>query len=181
MRTLGIDPSLTCTGWAVVEDGKVIESGTIKVPTRRNKQLICFRSRSFDIAEQILDTISSFHYGWEPFKKYKSETGNHFDFVAVETPYLGKSMQGYGKLSFLQGAITCHLSRYFSIELLAGRLKWYSPSEVKQAVTSNGNASKEQVLKMVQLQSGYKGKQFDESDAIAVALTCEREIQSQRS
>ena len=48
----------------------------------------------------------------------------------------------------------------------------YSPSRIKQAITGNGNASKEQVANM--LNSLYKidltSVHLDETDAIAVAV-----------
>jgi crossover junction endodeoxyribonuclease RuvC len=48
----------------------------------------------------------------------------------------------------------------------------YSPKKVKQSVTGNGNASKEQVLKMLQTMLHFKEdpKYFDASDALAVAV-----------
>ena len=48
----------------------------------------------------------------------------------------------------------------------------YSPKKIKQSITGNGNASKEQVLKMLQRLLNFKGdpKFFDASDALAVAV-----------
>ena len=48
----------------------------------------------------------------------------------------------------------------------------YSPKKVKQSVTGNGNADKEQVWKMLQqlLAIKEKPKYFDATDALAVAL-----------
>ena len=48
----------------------------------------------------------------------------------------------------------------------------YSPKKVKQSVTGNGNADKEQVMKMLQTILSFKGnpKQLDATDAVAVAL-----------
>jgi crossover junction endodeoxyribonuclease RuvC len=48
----------------------------------------------------------------------------------------------------------------------------YSPKKVKQAVTGNGNASKEQVMKMLQMLLHFKDnpKQYDATDALAVAF-----------
>ena len=48
----------------------------------------------------------------------------------------------------------------------------YSPKKVKQSVTGNGNASKEQVSKMLQRLLNFKDdpKYFDASDALAVAV-----------
>lgn len=48
----------------------------------------------------------------------------------------------------------------------------YAPKKVKQSVTGNGNASKEQVAKMLMQIFNLKEipKLFDASDALAVAL-----------
>ena len=48
----------------------------------------------------------------------------------------------------------------------------YSPKKVKQSVTGNGNASKEQVMKMLQALLSFKEnpKQYDATDALAVAM-----------
>ena len=48
----------------------------------------------------------------------------------------------------------------------------YSPKKVKQGVTGNGNASKEQVMKMLQtiLQFKDSPKHYDATDAVGVAV-----------
>jgi crossover junction endodeoxyribonuclease RuvC len=48
----------------------------------------------------------------------------------------------------------------------------YSPKKVKQSITGNGNADKEQVMKMLQSMLHFKEspKQFDATDALAVAM-----------
>ena len=48
----------------------------------------------------------------------------------------------------------------------------YAPKKIKQSITGNGNASKEQVLKMLQRLLNFKEDPayFDASDALAVAV-----------
>jgi crossover junction endodeoxyribonuclease RuvC len=48
----------------------------------------------------------------------------------------------------------------------------YSPKKVKQSITGNGNADKEQVWKMLQriLNIAERPQYFDATDALAVAL-----------
>jgi crossover junction endodeoxyribonuclease RuvC len=48
----------------------------------------------------------------------------------------------------------------------------YSPKKVKQSITGNGNAGKEQVMKMLQtiLSFTETPKHYDATDALAVAL-----------
>ena len=48
----------------------------------------------------------------------------------------------------------------------------YSPKKIKQSITGNGNAGKEQVMKMLQhlLQFSTDPKYMDATDAVAVAV-----------
>ena len=50
----------------------------------------------------------------------------------------------------------------------------YEPAAVKQRVTGNGNAAKEQVAAMLQSIFGFEDlpRYLDSSDALAVAYTC---------
>jgi crossover junction endodeoxyribonuclease RuvC len=153
MRILGLDPSLTCTGWAIVENCIVIHSGTIKT---KAKQSLAQRLKI--IQSGILEIL---------------DMRQEVDYVAIEDVFVNhRNMKTSIQLAKVHGVIIGAVLSIYIDEVI----KVYAPRFVKQVVTGNGNASKEQVLKMVKLQSGYKGNQLDESDAIAVALTCEREI-----
>lgn len=155
MRILGIDPSLSSTGWAIVEDGKVVDYGTIKTKVKDG----ALEERIVYIADKIWHICSRRVY----------------EHIAIEDVFVNRrNVNTSIKLAKLQGAIIK------GIPCDGTRIKVYAPAFVKQAVTANGNASKEQVMKMVKIMTGYKGKSDDESDAIAVALTCEREIQNER-
>ena len=48
----------------------------------------------------------------------------------------------------------------------------YSPKKIKQSITGNGNAAKEQVMKMLQQILFFKDdpKHYDATDALAVAV-----------
>ena len=48
----------------------------------------------------------------------------------------------------------------------------YSPKKVKQSITGNGNADKQQVMKMIQTLLKFKEdpEYYDATDALAVAL-----------
>jgi len=88
------------------------------------------------------------------------------DEVALEAPFYGKNVQSMLKLGRAQGvAMSAALSRGLPIIE-------YAPKKVKQSVTGNGNASKEQVAKM--LMQFFKIKElpelFDATDALAVAM-----------
>ena len=93
------------------------------------------------------------------------ETHHPTDF-AIEAPFFGKNVQSMLKLGRAQGvAIATAMSAGLSVTE-------YSPKKVKQAVTGNGNADKEQVWKMLQHYLDFKAKPkyFDATDALSVAL-----------
>lgn len=85
---------------------------------------------------------------------------------AIEAPFFGKNVQSMLKLGRAQGVAIAAAMQH-GLEVTE-----YSPKKVKQSVTGNGNASKEQVLKMLQslLQFEEAPQYFDASDALAVAV-----------
>ena len=85
---------------------------------------------------------------------------------AIEAPFFGKNVQSMLKLGRAQGVAIAAAMRH-GLDVTE-----YSPKKVKQSVTGNGNASKEQVLKMLQTILDFKDnpKYFDASDALAVAV-----------
>jgi crossover junction endodeoxyribonuclease RuvC len=88
------------------------------------------------------------------------------DEVALEAPFFGKNVQSMLKLGRAQGvAMAAALSR--EIPIIE-----YAPKKIKQSVTGNGNASKEQVAKMLMtlLNIREMPKLLDATDALAVAL-----------
>lgn len=90
----------------------------------------------------------------------------HPDDVALEAPFFGKNVQSMLKLGRAQGvAMAAALSREIPI-------CEYAPRKIKQSVTGNGNASKEQVAQMIMtlLSIQEQPKLLDASDALAVAV-----------
>ena len=88
------------------------------------------------------------------------------DEVALEAPFYGKNVQSMLKLGRAQGvAMSAALHRGLPIVE-------YAPKKVKQSVTGNGNASKEQVAKMLMTQFKIKDmpELLDATDALAVAM-----------
>ena len=88
------------------------------------------------------------------------------DEVALEAPFYGKNVQSMLKLGRAQGvAMAAALNKDIPINE-------YAPKKVKQSVTGNGNASKEQVAAMLQslLKFSDAPKLMDATDALAVAL-----------
>lgn len=88
------------------------------------------------------------------------------DEVALEAPFFGKNIQSMLKLGRAQGvAMAAALSRDIPIVE-------YAPKKVKQSVTGNGNASKEQVAQMLMTLLSFTEapKLLDATDALAVAV-----------
>jgi len=91
---------------------------------------------------------------------------HHPDEIAIEAPFFGKNVQSMLKLGRAQGvAMAAGLSREVPITE-------YSPKKIKMAVTGNGNASKEQVAKMLQSLLALKTlpKNLDSMDGLAAAV-----------
>ncbi len=90
----------------------------------------------------------------------------HPDEIAIEAPFYGKNVQSMLKLGRAQGvAMAAGLSREVPITE-------YSPKKIKMAITGNGNASKEQVAKMLQslLKIKELPKNLDATDGLAAAV-----------
>ncbi len=89
------------------------------------------------------------------------------DSFAIEAPFFGKNVQSMLKLGRAQGvAIAAAMSAGLPV-------CEYSPRKIKQSITGNGNADKEQVWKMLQQILLLKDTElisYDASDALAVAV-----------
>lgn len=88
------------------------------------------------------------------------------DEFAIEAPFFGKNVQSMLKLGRAQGvAIAAAMEKEIPVTE-------YSPKKVKQSITGNGNANKEQVWLMLQRITGLpdKPQYFDATDALAVAV-----------
>ncbi|MBT8195673.1 MAG: crossover junction endodeoxyribonuclease RuvC, partial [Bacteroidia bacterium] len=86
--------------------------------------------------------------------------------MALEAQFFGKNVQSMLKLGRAQGvAMSAGLANNLSVHE-------YAPKKVKQSVTGNGNASKEQVAAMLQqiLNFTLTPKFLDATDGLAVAL-----------
>ena len=85
---------------------------------------------------------------------------------AIEAPFFGKNVQSMLKLGRAQGVA-------IAAAMQAGlEVTEYSPKKVKQSITGNGNANKEQVWRMLQsiLQIDEQPRYYDATDALSVAL-----------
>src|SRR3989304_6068477 len=140
---MGIDPSLACTGWAIMEDDDVVVTGEIKP--------IGARGASHG------EKLASLH---GQFCKLLAGFGGE---IAVEAPFFGRNAQVTISLSEVRGVLLCAAAQ------MEHTVASYSPSEVKIAIGVPGNASKEQVQRMIQARF-HEAYSSDVSDAIAVAV-----------
>ncbi len=146
---LGMDPGTSVMGYGVIlvrgNDLKLVQYGVIHLSKYATHEL-----KLKKIFERVVGIIDDF----EP------------DEVALEAPFYGKNVQSMLKLGRAQGvAMAAALSKEIPISE-------YAPKKVKQSVTGNGNASKEQVANMLKtiLKFDLTPKMLDASDALAVAL-----------
>jgi crossover junction endodeoxyribonuclease RuvC len=146
---LGIDPGTQLLGYALLKVDKqqqqVLLMDTLKLTSYKD---------IYKRLEKIHTKVS------EIIKLYKPQT------FAIEAPFFGKNVQSMLKLGRAQGvAIAAAMQAGLDVTE-------YSPKKVKQSITGNGNADKEQVWKMLQqiLLIEEKPQYFDATDALAVAL-----------
>lgn len=146
---LGIDPGTQILGYAVLSvQGhltQVLEMDVLNLKGQRN-----IYKRLEMIYRKVSELVDQYHP----------------DCFAIEAPFFGKNVQSMLKLGRAQGVA---IAAAMHVNL---PVQEYSPRKVKQAVTGNGNASKEQVSRMLGQILHVKDKPvfFDASDALAVAL-----------
>ena len=149
MKILGIDPGTRNCGYAVVEktgrDIKLIEAGLIKIKTKVLQEQILEMNEGLDLI----------------FAKHEINQ------VSIEDMFFAFNPKTVIKLAQFRGAISLKVLQKF------GNFAEYTPLQIKQAVTGNGKATKEQVSFMVKRLLGIKKeiKPLDITDAIAIALT----------
>ncbi len=149
---MGIDPGTNVMGYGVLgvkgKKAEVIVMGVIQL----NKLESHYRRLS-----RIFERITGLVDQYLP------------DEVAIEAPFFGKNVQSMLKLGRAQGvAMAAALARDIPI-------CEYAPLSIKQSVTGNGSASKEQVASMLKyilnIPQDHMPKLLDATDALAAALT----------
>ncbi len=149
-RLLGIDPGTNVLGYAAIEvngkELKLLELGVV--------QLSKLNSHAEKL-QHILERMTSIIEVHKP---------RH---TAIEAPFYGKNVQSMLKLGRAQGvAIAASMTK--GVEVTE-----YSPRKIKQAVTGKGNASKEQVAALLEMefQIDLSAYMLDATDALA-AVCC---------
>ncbi|MBU2927808.1 crossover junction endodeoxyribonuclease RuvC [Winogradskyella psychrotolerans] len=146
---LGIDPGTTIMGFGLIKIvGKKMEFLQLnELMLKKYDDHYLKLKLIFERTVELIDTY-------------------HPDEIAIEAPFFGKNVQSMLKLGRAQGvAMAAGLSREVPITE-------YAPKKIKMAITGNGNASKEQVAKMLQSMLGLKTipKNLDSMDGLAAAV-----------
>ncbi len=146
---LGIDPGTTVMGFGVLlEEGpkvRLLDAGAIRFPADDDHTL--------KLRAIFLETTAIIER-------------HHPDELAIEAQFFGKNVQSMLKLGRAQGvAIAAALQRELAITE-------YAPKRVKQSITGNGNATKDQVAAMLLsiLRVPELPASTDATDAVAVAV-----------
>lgn len=146
---LGIDPGTVIMGYGLIHirgnQMTMINMGVIKLDKMKDHP-----TRLKKIFDRTIEIIREYHP----------------DEMAIEAPFFGKNVQSMLKLGRAQGvAIAAALSQNIPIVE-------YTPKKIKQSVTGNGNASKEQVCGMLEnlLNAKLGGVPLDATDGLAAAV-----------
>ena len=146
---LGIDPGTTIMGF-----------GLIKVINKKMELIEMEELKLIKIKDHYVRLKLIFEKTIELIDKHKP------DEISIEAPFFGKNVQSMLKLGRAQGvAMAAGLSKQIPVTE-------YSPKKIKMAITGNGNASKEQVAKMLQNLFSIKElpKNLDSTDGLAAAV-----------
>ncbi|MDA3803062.1 MAG: crossover junction endodeoxyribonuclease RuvC [Patescibacteria group bacterium] len=146
---LGLDPGIADTGYGVIRDN----GSSIECLTYGSIQT----SPKLSLANRLEELFNSLN---DIIKEYKP------DYVAVEELFFNKNVKTALIVGQARGVII------LSIKINNLDLKEFTPPQVKQAVTSYGRATKNQVQKMVKMILKLKEipKPDDAADALAVAI-----------
>lgn len=148
---LGIDPGTNVMGYAILGEtrGKpaLVAMGVLKLSRYEN---------AYQRLQHIYDRVSAIAAQYHPAH------------LAIEAPFFGKNVQSMLKLGRAQG-VAIAAAMHYNLNIAE-----YEPRKIKQAITGNGAASKEQVQEMLRRQLNLTPGQFtpelDASDALGAAL-----------
>ena len=148
MRILGLDPSLSSTGWGIVE----VENNRLRY--------VADVFIKTDPKLPIYDRLAVIHRALnEVIETY------HPQEAAIEQVFLNENPTSTIKLGMARGVVIL-APALFGIPVCE-----YEPTKVKKAVVGVGRAEKSQVETMVKiLLPGCKPKNNDSSDALAMAI-----------
>lgn len=148
---LGIDPGTIVMGYAVLrivrQDVKILNFGTICLNKLEDHYIRL--KHIYEATIRLIETYAP-------------------DELAIEAPFYGSNVQSMLKLGRSQGTVILAALQY------GLPITEYVPKRIKQAITGNGSASKEQVAGMLQrylkIPQDDMPKELDATDALATAL-----------
>jgi crossover junction endodeoxyribonuclease RuvC len=146
---LGLDPGTTVMGYGIISIRgsklQLLQYGVIHLSKYEGHEL-----KLKKIFDRVLSLVDEYHP----------------DEVALEAPFFGKNVQSMLKLGRAQG-VAMSAALYREIPIVE-----YAPKKIKQSVTGNGSASKEQVARMLMTLLNIRElpKLLDATDALAVAV-----------
>lgn len=148
MRILGLDPSLSSTGWGVIETQgnrmRYIADGFIKTNTKAP-----IEERLAQIHKELSEVI----------EKYQPQE------AAIEHVFMNDNPTSTIKLGMARGVVV------LAPALFGVPVTEYEPNKVKKAIVGVGKAAKDQVGAMVRvLLPGCKPLNNDSADALAIAI-----------
>ena len=149
MRILGLDPSISSTGWGIIDVNgnrlSYVADGFIKTNAKAG-----LSQRLHTIFTELTKVIET----------YKP------DEASIEITFLNENPETSLKLSMARGVVFL-MPALYNIPLYE-----YEPNKIKKALTGVGRADKKQVETMVKiLLPGCNPKNNDSSDALAIAIT----------
>lgn len=148
-KILGVDPGTNILGYAVIEVNgkqlKVLNFGVFHLEKYEDHH-----EKLKEIFLQLQEIIESY---------LPNE-------LAIEAPFYGKNVQSMLKLGRAQGVAMA------AAMTMGLKIQEYAPKKIKQSITGNGNASKEQVAAMLEsiLKIKITSKHLDATDALGVAV-----------
>lgn len=152
MRIIAIDPGYDRVGVAIVQKNPRERENLLYSDCIQTDARALFEERLRTIGEAVTRVIVDY----DP------------DALAIEKIFFEKNQKTAMHVAEARGVM-----RYVAVQHKLPVYE-YTPLEVKKAVTGNGHASKEQIMKMLpHLVHIDKKIEFDdEHDAIAIGLTC---------
>ena len=147
---LGVDPGSNVLGYAFLQ---VIGKKKPKLITMGVLDMHKLETHSHKLAHIFIE-VQKLVKLYEPTQ------------AAIEAPFYGKDAQAMLKLGRAMGVAMVAVSQ------TGLEVEEYSPRSIKKAVTGNGDASKEQVLRMLPhvIEGKVEPKFLDASDAVGVAF-----------
>lgn len=146
---MGIDPGTNVLGYGIITvkkgEPRCVVLGVVKMGKYGNR---------YQKLKQIFERVSTLIAEYRP------------DEVALEAPFFGENVQSMLKLGRAQG-VAMAAAAVRDLPIFE-----YAPRRVKQSITGQGAASKEQVAALLQkiLGIGTTPKELDATDGLAVAL-----------